>query len=114
MDQSGQIASAFGDAAGTFGQEQNLRRFPHFGRRLVAVAGLPTGTQVLDVAMGRGAVLFAAVERVGAHGKVTGIDLAPGMVEATALDIERRKLSNVDVHVMDAERLAFPGASFDA
>jgi hypothetical protein len=41
------------------------RFFSHFGRRLVALAQIPSGAHVLDVATGRGAVLFPAAECVG-------------------------------------------------
>ena len=40
--------------------------FAHFGRRLVDVADINAGARVLDIATGRGAVLFPAAERVGA------------------------------------------------
>ena len=39
--------------------------FAHFGQRLVEVVGIEPGQRVLDIATGRGAVLFPAVERVG-------------------------------------------------
>jgi len=37
--------------------------FAHFGRRLVELMGLSTGARILDVAAGRGAILFPAAER---------------------------------------------------
>ena len=40
--------------------------FAHFGRRLVDIARINAGARVLDIASGRGAVLFPAAERVGA------------------------------------------------
>jgi ubiquinone/menaquinone biosynthesis C-methylase UbiE len=86
--------------------------FAHFGRRLVAVAGVEPGQRVLDVATGRGAVLFPAAERVGAAGEAVGVDLAEGMAEATAEEAAARGL-RVQVRVMDAERLDFPEAAFD-
>jgi ubiquinone/menaquinone biosynthesis C-methylase UbiE len=43
-----------------------------------------------------------------------GIDLAPGMIEATRQDTRRRGLANVEVRVMNAEQLDFPTDSFDA
>src|SRR5439155_2615765 len=46
-------------------------------------------------------------------GKVTGIDLAPGMVEATRRDVSARGLTNVELHVMDAGAPELPEASFD-
>jgi ubiquinone/menaquinone biosynthesis C-methylase UbiE len=50
--------------------------FAYFGLRLVEEVGIPAGERVLDVASGRGAVLFAAAEKVGPTGTAVGIDLA--------------------------------------
>ena len=86
--------------------------FTHFGRRLVETVGVESGQRVLDVASGRGAVLFPAAERVGPSGHVMGIDLAEGMVAAVNADAERRGVT-ARVRVMDAEHLDFPDASFD-
>ena len=86
--------------------------FAYFGRRLVEMVGVEPGQRVLDVASGRGAVLFPAAEWAGASGHVEGIDLAEGMVEATNADAERRGV-RARVRLMDAEHLDFPDASFD-
>ena len=107
-----QIAGVFGRAAPTYDRDGN-QRFAYFGRRLVAAAGLAAGARVLDVAAGRGAVLFAAAEQVGPHGHVVGIDLSGPMVESTAADIAGRGLTQAAIHCMDAEHLDFPPASFD-
>jgi ubiquinone/menaquinone biosynthesis C-methylase UbiE len=50
-------------------------RFAYSGRRLVGAVGVGAGQRVLDVACGRGTVLFLAAARVAA-GDVVGIDLA--------------------------------------
>jgi ubiquinone/menaquinone biosynthesis C-methylase UbiE len=86
--------------------------FAHFGRRLVEVAGINAGARVLDIASGRGAVLFPVAERVGAGGEVVGIDLADAMAQATNEEAARRGLK-ARLSVMDAEALTFPDASFD-
>jgi len=86
--------------------------FTLHGSRLVELAQVSPGERVLDVAAGRGAVLFAAAERVGSLGQVIGIDLAPEMVRRTAADIEARGLGCVEIRQMDAEALDFPDASF--
>jgi ubiquinone/menaquinone biosynthesis C-methylase UbiE len=86
--------------------------FAHFGRRLVESVGVDQGQRVLDVASGRGAVLFPAVERVGPGGHAEGIDLAEGMVAATNADAKRRGVT-ARVRLMDAEHLDYPDASFD-
>ena len=87
--------------------------FSHFGQRLVDAAGIAAGANVLDVAAGRGALLFAAAAEVGPTGHVTGIDFSPDMVRETVKDIESQKLPHVEICQMDAERMDFADASFD-
>lgn len=86
--------------------------FAHFGRRLAEVVEVGRGQRVLDVATGRGAVLFPAAERVGPLGKVSGIDLAAEMVRLTSVEAAHRGVT-AQIGVMDAEQLDFPDATFD-
>ncbi len=110
--QKQQIAEYFnGIAAPDYGVD--ARFFPAMGRRLVELARPPSGARILDVAAGRGAILFWAVEQVGKHGRVIGIDLAEAMVRETAAEIHRRGLTNAEMRQMDAEHLEFPDATFD-
>jgi len=88
--------------------------FSHFGRRLVNALALAEGAQVLDVACGAGAVLLAAVQRVGASGLVVGVDRARAMVDRTRHEIESRGITNALVVRMDATALASPNCLFDA
>ena len=92
---------------------ERIRYFPVFGKWLVEMAQIPEGAQVLDVACGRGAVLFPAAERVGPSGYVIGIDLAEGMARETEMEIQRRGLTQAEARQMDAEHLTFPDSSFD-
>ena len=62
---------------------EQIRYFPIFGQWLVDTAQIPEGSTVLDVACGRGAVLFPAAQLVGPNGKVIGIDLAEGMARGS-------------------------------
>ena len=87
--------------------------FPIYGERLVELVGVTAGAFVLDVACGRGAVLFPAAERVGANGRVNGIDISPGMVKETTSEIARRGVVNASAVVMDAEALEFHDGYFD-
>jgi len=87
--------------------------FAHFGRRLVEVADIASGAKLLDVATGRGAVLFPAAQQVGPKGRAVGIDISPEMVRETAADALNAGLANIDVRCMDAEALEFPDDSFD-
>jgi ubiquinone/menaquinone biosynthesis C-methylase UbiE len=86
--------------------------FAHFGRRLVEVADIAAGSRILDVASGRGAVLFPAAEKVGESGYAVGVDFAEEMVRASN-DEAMRLGVRVRLEVMDAEDLEFPNASFD-
>ena len=106
-----QIAEVFGRAAPTY---DRTGRFAYFGRRLVAAVGVMPGARVLDIAAGRGAILFPAAEQVGAEGKVIGIDLSEPMVKLTAAEIQRQGLTHAEMFCMDAEQLIFEPASFDA
>ena len=92
---------------------ERIRYFPIFGQWLVESAQIPNGARVLDIACGRGAVLFPAAERVDAHGQVVGIDLADGMAQETEKEIQRRGLKQAEARQMDAEHLSFPDATFD-
>lgn len=86
--------------------------FAYFGQRLVDAVGIEPGQRVLDVASGRGAVLFPAAERVGAAGSAMGIDFAEGMARVANEEAARRG-SSARIQVMDAEHLEFSDASFD-
>lgn len=88
--------------------------FSLFARQLVTDVGLRAGEHVLDAGCGRGAVLFAAAEMVGVDGSVTGIDLSDGMIERTAEEIGRRRLTQATATVMDAQEPDLPAGRFDA
>ena len=92
---------------------ERIRYFPVFGEWLVEMAQIPEGAKILDIACGRGAVLFPAAQRVGPGGHVIGIDLADGMARETQQEIERRDLKQAEARQMDAEHLTFPDSSFD-
>jgi ubiquinone/menaquinone biosynthesis C-methylase UbiE len=88
--------------------------FGRLGRHLAELAAVQAGDRVLDVATGRGAVLFAAAELVGERGRVIGVDLAEEMVALTSADIRARGITNAEVRVADAERLSeFVDGAFD-
>lgn len=108
-----QIAGLYSRTAATYGKV-GPDLFTPFGRWLVECVNLSPGERVLDVATGRGAVLFPAAEQVGSAGYVAGIDLAEQMVRETAAELRQWGLTNATVQQMDAEQLAFPNGSFYA
>jgi ubiquinone/menaquinone biosynthesis C-methylase UbiE len=111
--QKQRVTKIFDGAAPTYGHV-GPPFFSHFGRRLVEIAQIPSGSKVLDIATGRGALLFPAAESVGSDGKVIGIDLSEIMVKETNKEIVHLKMSkNVGVQQMDAENLQFPDELFD-
>jgi SAM-dependent methyltransferase len=77
--------------------------------RLIAGVDPRPGERLLDVGTGTGAVALRAA-RAGAE--VTGIDLAPALVE-TARRLAGEMGLSIGLDVADAERLPYPDASFD-
>jgi len=106
------IVGVFNRAAATY-DRIGPRFFTHFGQRLVDLTQVAPGAQVLDVAAGRGAVLFPVATRVGPRGRVVGTDLSTDMVRETAADIERAGWQQARMQQMDAQALQFPAAAFD-
>ena len=87
--------------------------FTPIAEHLVGDLGPAPGERVLDVGSGRGAATFALAAAVGPHGRVTAIDLAPGMVEALHADVAARGLQNVRIAEMDAAAPDLEPAGFD-
>ena len=104
------LAVAFGRAAATY--DTVVPFFSAFGVELVAGAGLRPGDHVVDLACGRGAALFPAVEAVGPDGTVTGVDLSPEMVALLAEAVDG--MPGVTVRVGDAQSLDDPDGTYDA
>jgi ubiquinone/menaquinone biosynthesis C-methylase UbiE len=82
------ITGVFTRSSATYDQV-GPRFFSRFGKGLVEFAGISPGARVLNVACGRGAVLFPALQAVGPGGEVVGSDLSEGMVQEIRRDIER-------------------------
>lgn len=94
--------------AGDFGQIAKFlaREAEDFVKRL----GLKSGTKVLDVACGTGNLALPAA-RLGAT--VTGVDIAPNLVEQARANAAKEGLS-AKFDEGDAEALPYDDASFDA
>lgn len=83
-------------------------------QRLLEMAGLQPGEQVLDVACGTGLVTFPAAQAVGDDGTVTGTDISQGMIDLARQIAAQRLAHQLSFLRMDGENLQFPDASFDA
>lgn len=87
--------------------------FSYFGQRLVEHASILPDQHVLDVATGKGAVLFPLAEAVGPSGKVVGIDISEQMIRETSKEVLERNIPWIELQCMDAERLDFSDNYFD-
>ncbi|NOY97733.1 MAG: methyltransferase domain-containing protein [Chloroflexi bacterium] len=101
------------DRAANIYDRVGIKQFTYYANLLVERLNIQPGARVLDVATGRGALLFAAAEKVGPEGHVLGIDLAPNMISETATEIKARGLTQAEVRMMDADEASFPNHSFD-
>lgn len=84
-------------------------------RRLLEMADLRPGEEVLDVACGTGLVTLPAAERVGPDGRIEAVDLSAEMVSAVEERAESHGLAEC-VHAarMNAEDLDYAEGRFDA
>jgi ubiquinone/menaquinone biosynthesis C-methylase UbiE len=82
--------------------------------RLLALASLESGEQVLDVACGTGLVTFRAAEAVGTTGRVVAADISEKMVQHIRDVAAERGFVNVTARRAHAEEPVFDAASFDA
>ena len=79
---------------------------------LLHAADLQPGERVLDVACGTGVIARLAAERVSPTGTVTGIDVAPDMIDV-AKSIPASAGSHIEWHVSDAASLPLPDDSYE-
>jgi SAM-dependent methyltransferase len=83
--------------------------------RLVELSKIQDGKNVLDIATGIGEPAVTAARRVGSNGKVTAMDLSPGMLAIAKERAKENGLANViDFQEGDAETFHLPSLKFDA
>lgn len=82
-----------------------------------ALAALRPGETVLDLGSGGGFDCFIAGKKVGADGRVIGIDMTPDMITKarrnTAVYTDQTGLTNVEFRLGEIEHLPVPDASVD-
>lgn len=106
------VAALFDRVAGTY-ENVGVPWFAPIGAALVRELAPAPGERVLDLGCGRGATLLPLADAVGPAGRVTGVDLAPGMIAHLAADVRDRGLSTVDLHVADAADPPLPPGSYE-
>jgi len=90
----------------TRGSEQEFRNWN------IGLAGLQPGESVLDVGCGTGTLALIAKERVGATGRVLGVDPSAKLLAGARRKATRRGL-DIDFQLGGIERLAVLDQSFD-
>jgi ubiquinone/menaquinone biosynthesis C-methylase UbiE len=111
MEHQERVAKLFDQLADTY-DAVGVEFFKPIAAGLVSQLAPQSGERAVDVGCGRGAVLFPLSAAVGPNGAVTGLDLSPRMVQATAADAARAGIA-VDVRVGDAMAPDLPGGSYE-
>ena len=81
---------------------------------MLDLAGVTSGSRVLDVAAGAGEQTITAARRVVPAGSVLATDIAPGILDYAAQAARAAGCDNVETRVMDGEHLEVESDSYDA
>ncbi len=104
------------DGAGPDAYERYLvpKFFRPWAERLVDLAAPSPGDHILDVCAGTGIVARAAARRVGAEGRVMGLDRNEAMLRTAArIDADEGGAPSVEWRLGDAVQLPFEEGDFD-
>lgn len=94
--------------------EQLLGWTGHVSERLVELAGVQAGSEVLDIAAGLGEPALTAAYKAGPEGRVVATDISPQMLVYARERAAAAGVSNIEFIESEASKLEFPEASFDA
>jgi ubiquinone/menaquinone biosynthesis C-methylase UbiE len=81
---------------------------------MLGMAGIKSGSHVLDVAAGAGDQTLDIADRVGPQGYVLATDLAPEILQFVARQAAAMGHRNVDIRVSDRQKLQIEDSTFDA
>ena len=78
-----------------------------------ALASLKEGERVLDLGSGAGFDCFLAAKKVGAKGKVIGVDMTPEMLDKARANAKKGNYANVEFRLGEIENLPVADNSVD-
>ncbi len=78
-----------------------------------AMASLKEGERVLDLGSGAGFDCFLASKKVGATGKVIGVDMTPEMLDKARSNAKKGKYTNIEFRLGEIENLPVADNSVD-
>ena len=79
----------------------------------IALASLKEGETVLDLGSGAGLDCFLAAKKVGAKGKVIGVDMTPEMIDKARGNAQKEGYENVEFRLGEIENLPVSNESVD-
>jgi ubiquinone/menaquinone biosynthesis C-methylase UbiE len=85
-----------------------------FRSALIDAAAPREGERVLDLGTGPGEPALTIAGRVGATGRVLGVDLSEKMIALAEADASRRGIRNAQFRTMDCAQLGLENGTFDA
>ena len=105
-----------GEAAAEWrrGAAARLEAFGPATELMLDLAGVKTGSRVLDVGAGAGDSALMAARRAGPGGHVLATDISASMLEIAMESARHDGLANVSTQVADAQHLDLASDSFDA
>lgn len=107
------IAAAFGYTADDLGAVPQGANLGVSCGNPVALASLQAGETVLDLGCGGGLDVFLAAEKVGAEGRVIGLDMTAEMIALARANAARRGDANVEFVEAPIEAMPLADASVD-
>jgi len=113
MDIKQQVTNVFNLVADDYNNPAT-RFFPFTADRIVAHLKPKANARILDIACGTGVVSTTISPHILPEGRIHAIDLSEKMLNVAEQQIKRHGITNVDLHIMDAEKLDFKSDYFNA
>lgn len=93
--------------------QRQAEQLAHESARLFDEIGIPEGARVLEIGCGPRGCLDLLSARVGASGRVVGVEISADAVALAQTFLAERGLHNVEVIAGDARSTGLPEGSFD-